>query len=648
MKIWQIADDRIQATLTEENDSLWVTIDDLVNGKRWPKSPLLVMHIHDKAVRRDMAVAQYRIDLVESASDRLHVVIGHAASKVDMGLWLRVQGGELSVVLSPAEVYERDSRMFRFFSIDIMPGMMQSGPNGTLLLPLNTGALCSPRDKQEMSDKFLIYGEQPRWELMPSLPVCGTQDIDGGLTALACSGAEDTECIVSTDGKGSGQVGFGFSLRRLWPDPVDMNRREIRYVPVPPDADLTVFTAKRLRRHLMEDMGKPTISQRAEESPEVAYTLGAYTMKLFHGVENVGYMMEGRDKSGTVSFVNCMTFSEGAQCLSRLHEAGIDKVYTQSVGWNARGHDGLYPTRFPVEERLGGEEGFRAMIDLGNSFGYMMSVHDNFLASCEDSPEHNTDLLTCDMFGEPMIRGFWAGGIDFGHWPPALDDDYVLGHMRKLKSIGIRGVYYMDGMGNPLEVNYDARRKGSRRDCAQGVTRLLDHARTVFGASACENGFLYCTTPSDYIAQRPNEFQLVVADKSWPVIKMIDKVVPIWQLALHDLVITENNAAPTWSSAMRGILFGDHPRDEWSVRPYVMPMLDDTRIRALKDMYDLVLGKYGYLQSLELTNYTEPTDGVQQTRFADGTCVTLDSTKNELFVNDQPVQRPDGLLKSPV
>lgn len=644
MNTWKIEDSRLRMTLTRENDSLWAVIEDLTNGKTWPKAPLLTASIHDKAVRREFEITQYRIDLVEHALDGLHVIVGHAGSKIELGIWLRAKDGELVVTLPPSEVYERDNRIFRLFRVDILPGLMQAGHRGTMVLPLNTGALCSPANKPELSDRFLIYGEQPRWELMPCLPVCAAQDSDGGMMALAASGAEDTECFVSTDGKGNGAMGFAFSLRRFWPDPVDVINREIRYVPVPPDADPTVFVAKRLRRHVMQDLGKPTIARRAEESPEVAYTLSAYTMKMFHGIENVGYMMEGTEKSGPISFLNAMTFPEATDCLTKLHDAGVGKILTQSVGWNARGHDGLYPTRFPIEERLGGEAGFREMIAVGNSFGYNMNVHDNFLASCEDSPEHDPDKMIQDIYGEPMIRGFWAGGIDFGHWALGLDENYILGHMRRMRSLGLSGTYYMDGMGNPLEVNYHPRARGSRRACALGVERLLDYAEQVFGSSACENGFLYCTTPCDYIAQRPNEYQLSTSNPAWPISKMIDKVVPMWHLALHDLVIAENNEGPTWGSAMRCVLFGDHPRDEWSIRPYAMPAFNDARCRAHKAMYDLVLGQYGHLQSLELTDYKEPAEGVRCTRFADGTTVTVDSNKQELLVNDRLVPRPDGML----
>ncbi|MEI6084187.1 MAG: DUF5696 domain-containing protein [Verrucomicrobiota bacterium] len=94
---------------------------------------------------------------------------------------------------------------------------------------------------------------------------------------------------------------------------------------------------------------------------------------------------------------------------------------------------------------------------------------------------------------------------------------------------------------------------------------------------------------------------------------------------------------------MNAILFGGHPRTEWSAHTGVMPVLNDALLAKLKAQYDLVLKKFGYLQTLELTDYREPSAGITTTRFEDGTEVTVDSTKQELFVNGKNIDRPAAL-----
>ncbi|EQD53208.1 hypothetical protein B1B_10375, partial [mine drainage metagenome] len=248
---------------------------------------------------------------------------------------------------------------------------------------------------------------------------------------------------------GRGRVGFAFSLRRLWIDPVEPAEREFRLIPIPPAVDPIHFTAKRLRRHAMEDLKKPTLKERAAESPEVAYQLHSMTIKLFHGIQNLGPCISDTQSLPASHFISAMTFGEATAALRKLRAAGVDRLYTQSVGWNARGHDGLYPTRFPIERRLGGEEGFRELIGITSELGYQPQVHDNYQMNVPHAPDWDEDCVIQDQFGEPLVRGWWAGGLEYGTWPAALPEERVGGHLRRLKSLGLRGMGYCDYWMSP-------------------------------------------------------------------------------------------------------------------------------------------------------------------------------------------------------
>ncbi len=67
-------------------------------------------------------------------------------------------------------------------------------------------------------------------------------------------------CTVRTDGKSAGEVNAGVSLRRDWPDPVDSQTREVLYSPFPPEGDPLHQTAERIRRHVIDDLGKKPVS----------------------------------------------------------------------------------------------------------------------------------------------------------------------------------------------------------------------------------------------------------------------------------------------------------------------------------------------------------------------------------------------------
>jgi hypothetical protein len=83
---------------------------------------------------------------------------------------------------------------------------------------------------------------------------------------------------------------------------------------------------------------------------------------------------------------------------------------------------------------------------------------------------------------------------------------------------------------------------------------------------------------------------------------------------------------------------------EWRLRPGLyIPPLDRALIAALKADYGLTLGRFGFLQTLQMTDYQEPEDGVATSRFEDDTTVTADFNRAELWVNGDRIARPKEL-----
>ena len=631
----------IELRLNEGETGAAVEIQTKANGRIWGPVHLAALEIYNRALKRVIRTDKWKVVHVESLGNGFHVSIADAEHGIEAWIWLRHIDGELSCMVPISEVYERDASMFRLFALEVLPGLI-TVRQGTLLLPINTGLLCPTATCPAVEDRFLIYGEQERWELTPSMPYCAGWMDDGGLMALAREGAADAECRVRTDGKGSGVAGFAVSLRRHWPDPVDFSNREIRFVPIPAKQDPVAFCARRLRKHIVEDLGKKTLVERAGESPEVAYMMDAYIMKLLHGVENNGHMMEGQKPLNPGSFQKYMTFAEATDSLVKLKKAGVDRILTQCTGWNARGHDGMYPMRFPIEERLGGESGFRNMVRTGQDLGYSMQVHDNFIMLNLTAPGFDRDHAIIDLHGEPLIHGRWAGGLEASAWPLALPPEHVEGHMRKMQSLGLKGMFYVDYMQQPLEVNYHPKNGGPRADCAAGQVLIVEKAKEVFGACGTEFGFLPSAVAADHISTCGCSFHLRMCEPAWPITALIDEenIVPVWQMAMSGLVALEARDGPCWYNVMCCVLFGGVPRDEWAVRPGVMPLLTDARIAAQKATYDITIKQFGHLKRHEITSFKKMGKSLMETGFSDGTVVLADFVENTLTVNGKTLERP--------
>ncbi|MDB5325249.1 MAG: hypothetical protein JWM57_818 [Phycisphaerales bacterium] len=633
----------LRVTFDAQAEGCFCTLTDLRTGHTWPRVPALVLEVYDRTLQRIERFEKVEVKTLERVDDAIHLTVANEYRGISVGVWVTLTAtGELSFWLSTAEAYEHRHGLYRIAAVDLLPGLMRAGPDGELLLPINTGVLCSPADKPARSDRFLIYGEQHRWELLPTLPVAAVNTPAGGLVAMAAAGAAETECRVSTDGRGNGTVGLSFWFRNLDIDPVEQSPREIRFALVPPRQDITGFTAGVLRRHVTQELGKPTLTQRAKESPEVAHLLGATIMKLFYGVQAQGIMLgEGGGASAQPKFLLTMTFDEAKTGLKAFHDAGVDKIYTQNVGWNFRGHDGAYPTRFPVERRSGGEAAFRDLIAYGHNLGYQMTVHDNYLDAYECSADFDPDVIIRDPYGQLQVRGFWGGGTSYVTWPLAFADKHMAAEMRRIKELGIRGPYYLDGMGSPLYTNYHPKHGGTRTAMAQGIDRILTTARDLYASSATETGYLYCSLTPDLVANPGNDGLKGLCRPEWPITDLIgDRCVPLWQMVMSGLVVTENQGL-AWTDTMRALLYAQHPRYEWSTRPGVQPVLDAAMIRKIKFRHDLLIKRFGHLRTQQMTAY-ERDSGYESTTFEDGTVVTADFDAGVLRVDGEMIPNPDA------
>ena len=267
--------------------------------------------------------------------------------------------------------------------------------------------------------------------------------------------------------------------------------------------------------------------------------------------------------------------------------------------------------------------------------GYQMTVHDNYIDGYQVSPDLDRDTLTMDPYGQMQVRGFWGGGTSYLMWPLALSKHQLDDEMTRIKALGVRGPYYLDGMGSPLYHNYHPKHKGPRSDMARGIDRLLKVSRGIYGSSATETGFLYCSLTPDLVANPGNDWLLGLCWKEWGITKLIDRCVPLWNLVMSGLVVTENQGL-SWPDTMRALLFNQAPRYEWSTRPGVQQVLDDAMIGKIKFRYDLLIKRFGHLRTQRLVDFKR--DGqIDSTTYEDGTVVVGDFASGELMVNGEPI-----------
>jgi hypothetical protein len=569
---------------------------------------------------------------------------------VRAGVRFCLDQGELLVEVSSAGLAETNPQVALLAGIEILPGLLSVTPGapGHLVLPLRSGALCRPELHQRLADRFLIYGEQKRWEDLPLLPCCGAvrEKAQAALLAIVSRGDCDAECRVALDGHAGGTAGFALRYRYTPIDPVDPIDRLVRIVPLRGKDAGYAGMGRLMYRHILQMAGRGTLADRAERNPQLRYAASAYTVKIFHAHRTIGPV------DGSGEYRVWATFDQAAEQLAFLKRHGIERVWAQCVGWNPDGHDGCWPTRFPVDKPLGGEAGFRRLVAAGKKLGYMMCMHDNYLDNYKRSPDWDPDLCVGNIYGQPLKQGVWSGGQDHRGWGLALPDDRLSGQMRKVKELGVDGVYYMDAMGMPLEISYNPKHgeRRYRRACAEGQVRILRAAEDIFGGSGTEAGYLYCAAHTDSIASPWYPC-------AWlPRMELADQFVPLWNMAMKGLLFYESgmtHGAVFGQSGMARHLLelaetGIKPRVEtayvspgWGAYPveaYIdaMQAADDLMLKKLVGVCLAGLEDHAFLDG-------DPAAGTQVTRsrFSDGTEVICDYGKIRLEINGKPYPLPD-------
>ncbi len=213
------------------------------------------------------------------------------------------------------------------------------------------------------------------------------------------------------------------------------------------------------------------------------------------------------------------------------YAAGFDRVCILNTGWNNKGFDSGYPTRFPPNPERGTEADFSAAAAYGKSLSkdYIFSVHDNYKDVYPNSEEFSFDEIVTTIDGGKLKGGIWRGGRCY----LICGKETLKFAKRDLPHIGAmcgRGAIYLDVQGcTSLNNCYHPDHPGSKRDDAFWRLETFREAKKHIGAVATEGA--------------PHEFAVQDIDLgAYPPIKRGNasnmKPIPFFQLVYHDSLYT--------------------------------------------------------------------------------------------------------------
>ncbi len=483
--------------------------------------------------RKELSEYAFEIMAAEKFTDRLRLRL-----KVEDYFIIEMTFKELAdgfaVELNPETLIEIHSNSFRVLELDIMPGFFSAkyGEDGYFLLPNFCGALMRFKKETEAELRDMVYGDQPEYEHYVTMPVCGIKKENAAWLCILTEGRYDAR-IVTNCKKAHDTFNYslapGFILRHHKADPVINDLREVKFIYLPGKyADYNTM-AVRYREYLLKERGMRPLAERVTDNQVLAYAAESYHCKIFHGMK-LGRLYDGKEEMTVTT-----TFAETEEIARGMKADGIEKCVFFLTGWNTEGHDGKWPTRFPIEEKLGGKDGFMKLKKTLDELGYQLSVHDNYVDAYRASEDFGSlDLLT-DRSGETVGGSQWGGGNHYRLCPATMPTPKMLLEMKRMKELGINGIYYLDNMPSPVFTCHHPKHPAGRREYVMGIRRLAQSARDSFG----------CVTAEGY-----NDYVLDNLDMPWKVhpplagmvryfneVPLLDELVPFFQVSYHGIML---------------------------------------------------------------------------------------------------------------
>ena len=363
------------------------------------------------------------------------------------------------------------------------------------------------------------------------LPVAGYFSPKGGVGVRTPDIIDHKLRIMSNAPAGEGTCAILHSFDR---GKSEYERRT--YLKLFPAGSNYVDLAKWHRESVKKEGRFKSLDEKAALAPEVEKLYGSVIWK--HNVYP-GTVPEGVKKDYSL-YVTTPAAGEAEgrpgnwsakEIFDTAHAAGFDRVCIFNTGWNNKGFDSGYPTRFPVNPERGTEADFAAAARYGRSLSkdYIFSVHDNYRDVYPNSEEFSFDEILQNIDGGKLKGGIWRGGRCY----IICGKETLKFAQRDLPRIGEmcgRGAIYLDVQGcTALNNCYHPDHPGSKRDDARWRLETFREAKKHIGAVATEGA--------------PHEFAIQDIDLgAYPRIDSCQggnmKPIPFFQLVYHDSLLT--------------------------------------------------------------------------------------------------------------
>lgn len=345
-------------------------------------------------------------------------------------------------------------------------------------------------------------------------------------------------------------------------------------------------------------------------------------------------------------YVAC-TFDDVKLFVDKLIEKGVDKAELCLVGWNVSGHDGRWPQAFPVEEKLGGEAKLRELIKYAQSKNIAITCHTNSCDDYEIADKFSMDYMAKDKDGESRTNKVWSGGLAYVMCPEATYDISVE-MLEKTAELGFKGLHYIDVLTiEPLKPCFDKNHSCSTEKIIEKYNSLAKLCKDKFGGFSSEGGKMYFPENLDFA------LYVYWSGEEAPI---LDRAIPLWQLALNGVVLnntfarTINYAIKTQKEKLELIENNGRPAfychqkfkgDSWMGNEDIRINNEEERERTA----EIIAKEYkeykerSYLQEEFMTRFEYLEENITKAIYSDGSEIITNHSNKDYIYKDVKVEK---------
>ncbi len=465
------------------------------------------------------------------------------------------------------------------------------------------------------------------------LRVFGIKSSQYAYTGVFTGMAYDYKLHISKSGENY-SLGFVYDLEKI--DIYEDIVIELLYMD---KAATYIDMAKRYRRYMIEERGCVPIKERSNTTLD--YIKDSVEIRIRMGWKSAPpTILEQTIENEPEMYVAC-TFDDVKEFIKRLKESGVKKAQICLVGWNVSGHDGRWPTAFPVEQALGGEEKLRELLAYAREIDYRIIGHTNS-TDCYSISEYfnNGEIALKNKAGEIVAdEEAWSGGRMY-HLCPKRAWELAQKTLPEVLKLGFSGAHYVDVLSiiKPRTC-FDKNHPCNAGETVEYWRKIGKKAKELFGGFSSEGIFDHS---ADYL-----DFGLYV-NLNRKRHSFMDKGINLWELIFHGIIManasTDTINYPIKSNDGRLLMAELGYRPAMYVNLSFMNKQDtywkgidikinteeemQKAVNATKEAYDEYT-KLRYLQIEEITDYKELCEDIVEVTYSDGTVITVNYSDKE-------------------